>query len=223
MAKIEVLGSQISTIKKFNNDDYISLTDMARHKNPDSTGLVISHWMSTRYTVEFMGVWERLNNAYFNVTEFSNIRNESGSNGFVLSSKQWIEKTHAIGIISKTGRYNGGTFAHKDIAFEFASWISVEFKLYLNPHRRYQAEPSSTRADQSPDEFRLRLRSRHSQISYGCHGRPRPCFIQSRYGEPCRRLGCCPSMSGNIRYFPVLLSKRAIKPLQIPILLFWFG
>ena len=102
---------------------------MARHKNQESTGLVISHWMSTRYTVEFMGVWERINNPDFNVTEFSNIRNESGSNGFVLSSKNWIEKTCAIGIVAKAGRY-GGTYAHKDIAFEFASWISVEFKLY---------------------------------------------------------------------------------------------
>jgi len=81
--------------------------------------------------VEFMGFWERLNNPDFNITEFSNIRNESGSNGFVHSTKNWVEKTNAIGIYSKTGRYNSGTFAHKDIAFEFASWISVEFKLYL--------------------------------------------------------------------------------------------
>lgn len=113
------------------NEDYISLTDMAKHKNAESTGLVISHWLSTRYTIEFMGLWERINNPAFNVTEFSNIKNESGSNGFVLSSKQWIEKTNAIGIISKTGRYHGGTFAHKDIAFEFASWISPEIKFYL--------------------------------------------------------------------------------------------
>jgi KilA-N domain len=78
-----------------------------------------------------MGIWEQMHNPIFNVTEFSNIKNEAGSNGFVLSSKQWIEKTGAIGIISKTGRYGGGTFAHKDIAFEFASWISAGFKLYL--------------------------------------------------------------------------------------------
>ncbi len=130
MAKIEVQGREISTMHSQNKEDYISLTDMAKHKNQESTGLVISHWMSTRYTVEFMGVWERLYNPDFNVTEFSNIRNESGSNGFVLSSKNWIEKTNAIGIIAKAGRY-GGTYAHKDIAFEFASWISVEFKLYL--------------------------------------------------------------------------------------------
>jgi len=111
-------------------EDFISLTDIAKYKNKEATGLVISHWMSTRYTIEFMGIWEQMHNPNFNVTEFRNIKNESGSNGFILSSKQWISKTNAIGIISKPGRY-GGTFAHKDIAFEFASWISAGFKLYL--------------------------------------------------------------------------------------------
>ncbi len=111
-------------------EDFISLTDIAKYKNKEATGLVISHWMSTKYTIEFMGIWEQIHNPNFNVTEFRNIKNESGSNGFILSSKQWISKTNAIGIISKPGRY-GGTFAHKDIAFEFASWISPGFKLYL--------------------------------------------------------------------------------------------
>ncbi|MCK9640058.1 MAG: KilA-N domain-containing protein [Prolixibacteraceae bacterium] len=109
-----------------NSDDYISLTDMASFKNAETTGLVISHGLSTRYTVEFVGLWKKMNNPIFNVTEFSNIKNESGSNGFVLSSRQWIEKTNAVGIISKAGRYGSGTFAHKDIAFEFGSWISAE-------------------------------------------------------------------------------------------------
>lgn len=127
---IIVKGTEL-TILTAHKADYISLTDMARFKNAETTGLVISHWLSTRYTVEFMGLWEQVNNPDFNVTEFSNIRNESGSNGFVLSAKQWIEKTKAIGIISKTGRYGGGTFAHKDIAFEFGSWISPQFKYYL--------------------------------------------------------------------------------------------
>ena len=112
-------------------EDFISLTDIAKYKNREKTGLVISHWMSTRYTVEFMGLWEQIHNPSFNVTEFRNIKNESGSNGYILSSKQWISKTNAVGIVSKAGRYDGGTFAHKDIAFEFASWISAEFKLYL--------------------------------------------------------------------------------------------
>jgi len=128
--KINVNGTEI-TIFQTKKEDYISLTDMAKFKNAETTGLVISHWLSTRYTVEFMGLWETINNPIFNVTEFSNIKNESGSNGFVLSAKQWIEKTNAIGIISKPGRYGGGTFAHKDIAFEFGSWISPQFKYYL--------------------------------------------------------------------------------------------
>jgi len=127
--KFEVIGSDVSFYNE-GTDDYISLTDLAKHKNADHTGVVIAHWLSTRYTVEFMGIWERVNNPNFNVTEFSYIKNESGSNGYVLSAKQWIEKTKAIGIISKAGRY-GGTYAHKDIAFEFATWISPELKFYL--------------------------------------------------------------------------------------------
>lgn len=127
--KIKVKGNEI-TIFQSAREDYISLTDIARHKNPEATGLVISHWLSTRYTIEFMGLWEKMHNPDFNVTEFRNIKNESGSNGFVLSAKNWLNSTNAIGIVSKAGRY-GGTYAHKDIAFEFASWISAEFKLYL--------------------------------------------------------------------------------------------
>jgi len=126
---INVQGTAVAVLSH-KQDDYISLTDMAKYKNANATGLVISHWLSTRYTVEFMGVWERINNPDFNVTDFSNIKNESGSNGFVLTSKQWIEKTNAIGIIAKPGRY-GGTYAHRDIAFEFATWLSPEFKFYL--------------------------------------------------------------------------------------------
>jgi len=126
---IKIKGSEI-TIITADTQDYISITDIAKYKNAEATGLVISHWLSTRYTIEFMGLWEKLHNPDFNVTEFSNIRNESGSNGFVLSAKNWINRTNAVGIISKAGRY-GGTYVHKDIAFEFASWISAEFKLYL--------------------------------------------------------------------------------------------
>jgi hypothetical protein len=124
---VKNVGISLLSKKK---QDYISLTDMAKFKNKDSTGLVISHWISTRYAIDLMGLWEQIHNPDFNVTEFRNIRNESGTNGFVLSGKRWIGRTGAIGLISKPGRY-GGTFAHKDIAFEFASWISVEFKLYL--------------------------------------------------------------------------------------------
>ncbi|NYT28688.1 MAG: KilA-N domain-containing protein [Candidatus Thiodubiliella endoseptemdiera] len=127
--KIEIKGNEITVVKS-DNEDYISITDIAKHKNAEATGLVISHWMSTRYTIEFMGLWEKMHNPDFNVTEFRNIKNESGSNGFILSSKNWINSTNAIGIVAKAGRY-GGTYAHKDIAFEFASWISAEFKLFL--------------------------------------------------------------------------------------------
>ena len=132
--KIEVDGSAISIIKN-QNEDYVSLTDMAKFKNPESTGLVISHWLSTRFAVDFLGIWEQINNPDFNLTEFSNIRFDAGSNGYVLSVKQWIERTNAKGIVSSAGRY-GGTYAHKDIAFEFGSWISPEFKYYLI--REYQ-------------------------------------------------------------------------------------
>lgn len=114
-----------------NGMDYVCLTDMAKLRNAEESALVISHWLSTRYTVDFLGVWETIKNPNFNTTEFRSIREESGSNGFVLTTKQWVEKTGAIGIFSKSGRYHSGTFAHKDIAFEFATWISVEFKLYL--------------------------------------------------------------------------------------------
>jgi len=130
--KIIVQGIEVTVSSAKQNDkDYISLTDIARYKNAEGTGLVIAHWLSTRFTLEFMGIWEQIHNPGFNVTEFGNIKNQSGSNSFILSGKQWIERTCAIGIQSKVGRYNSGTYAHKDIAFEFASWISPEFKLYL--------------------------------------------------------------------------------------------
>jgi hypothetical protein len=127
---IKVQERDITVLSGKNKENYISLTDMAKYKNADIPGVVISHWLSTRYTVEFIGVWEKVNNSNFNLTEFSKIRNESGGNGYVLTSKQWIEKTNAIGIISSAGRY-GGTYAHKDIAFEFATWLSAEFKFWI--------------------------------------------------------------------------------------------
>lgn len=128
--KIEIQNRSISVKLSQNENDYISLTDIAKFKDPESTGIVIAHWLSTKYTIQFIGAWEQLHNPNFNVTEFGNIRNEAGSNGFILSSSKWIKSTNAVGIRSSTGRY-GGTFAHKDIAFEFATWISPEFKLYL--------------------------------------------------------------------------------------------
>lgn len=127
--KIEVLGTEI-TISKDKQLDYICLTDIAHHKDQVRSDDLIRNWLRNRNTIEFLGIWERLNNPDFNPVEFDGIRMQAGLNSFALTPKQWIERTNAIGIISKAGRY-GGTFAHKDIAFEFASWISVEFKLYL--------------------------------------------------------------------------------------------
>jgi hypothetical protein len=115
---------------KQNEEEYISITDMAKFRDSERTNYIIQNWMRTRSTVEFLGLWEQLNNPNFKGIEFDAFRIESGSNSFTLTPKRWIESTNAIGIISKSGRY-GGTYAHKDIAFEFASWLSPTFKLYL--------------------------------------------------------------------------------------------
>ena len=129
MARLSVQGNEIAIISR-ENQDYISLTDIARHRSPDGTDDVVRNWLRNRNTIEFLGIWEQLNNPGFKPVEFDGFRKQAGLNSFTLTPKQWIEKTGAIGIVSKSGRY-GGTYAYKDIAFEFASWISVEFKLYL--------------------------------------------------------------------------------------------
>ena len=127
--KIEVKGTEI-TITVRGEKDYISLTDIARYRDAERSDYILQNWLRNRSTIEFIGLWEQLNNPSFNSIEFDGFKNLAGSNSFSLTPKRWIEATNAVGIISKTGRY-GGTFAHKDIAFEFASWISSEFKLYL--------------------------------------------------------------------------------------------
>ncbi len=124
--KIIVKNTEIAIFEK-NEEDYISLTDMAKNFGG---GSIIENWLRNKDTIEFLGIWEQLYNENFNSLEFEGIKNQAGYNRFTLSSKKWIEKTNAIGIIAKTGRY-GGTFAQKDIAFEFGSWLSAEFKLYL--------------------------------------------------------------------------------------------
>jgi len=129
MAKIDVKGTSVTVISG-GADDYISLTDIARYKDSERTDYIIQNWLRNRNTIEFMGIWEQLNNPDFNPIEFDGIRRQAGLNSFVLTTKRWTEATGAIGINSRAGRY-GGTYAHKDIAFEFASWVSVEFKLYL--------------------------------------------------------------------------------------------
>jgi hypothetical protein len=119
-------------VMRINDVDYISLTDLAKYSNPENPANVIIHWMSNKGTFDYIGLWEQLNNENFNFTEFSEIKNkEVGYASFTLSPKRWIDRTNAIGIYSKGGKYSVGTFAHPDIAFEFASWLSPEFKLYL--------------------------------------------------------------------------------------------
>ena len=127
--KIEVKRTEIVVYSK-NYDDYISLTDIARYRDPERSDYIIQNWLRNYSTIEFIGLWEQIHNPDFNSIEFDGVKNLAGSNSFSLTPKRWSEITNAVGIISKTGRY-GGTFAHKDIAFEFASWISAEFKLYL--------------------------------------------------------------------------------------------
>jgi hypothetical protein len=125
---ISVKGAKITVIKQGNSDyDYISLTDMLKAKDGD---FFISDWLRNRNTVEFLGIWERIYNPNFNYGEFAIIKSKAGLNNYKISAKEWVEKTKAIGLKATTGRY-GGTYAHKDIAFEFGMWISAEFKIYL--------------------------------------------------------------------------------------------
>jgi len=126
MAKLTVLENEI-TILKVNKQDYISLTDMIKAKDGD---FFISDWLRNRNTIEYLGVWEKIYNPNFNYGEFATITSQVGLNSYKLSAKQWSEKTNAIGLVAKAGRY-GGTYAHQDIAFEFGMWISAEFKIYL--------------------------------------------------------------------------------------------
>jgi hypothetical protein len=127
--KIDVQGREVAIIS-LEHEDYISLTDIAKYRNIDAPADIVKNWLRTRSTIEFLGLWERLNNPGFKLVEFDQFKNEAGANYFVLNPQKWVQATNAIGLISKSGRY-GGTYAHKDIAFEFASWISPQFKLYL--------------------------------------------------------------------------------------------
>lgn len=126
---IEVLDTRVS-ISRIAEDDFISLTDIARHRDAERSDDLIRNWVRNRNTIEFLGIWEQIHNPHFNSVEFDGFKMQAGLNSFTLTPKQWIQKTNAKGIVSKTGRY-GGTYAHRDIAFEFATWVSVEFKLYL--------------------------------------------------------------------------------------------
>lgn len=129
MRTIKAKGIQIYTFVK-NQNDYISLTDIARYRNPDEPKDLVKNWIRTRSTIEFLGAWEKIYNPLFKGVEFDAFRMDSGLNSFVLSPQKWIDKTGAIGLVSRSGN-GGGTFAHSDIAYEFATWISPEFKLYI--------------------------------------------------------------------------------------------
>ena len=139
---IHAKGIDIGIYTEDFQSEYISITDIARYKSDDPTA-VIQNWMRNRDVIEFLGLWETLHNSNFKPLEFEGFKNQAGANAFTMSPKKWIEATNAIGIVSKSGRY-GGTYAHSDIAFEFASWISPEFKLYIiKDYKRLKSEENS--------------------------------------------------------------------------------
>ncbi|KXI13285.1 KilA-N domain-containing protein [Peptostreptococcus anaerobius] len=141
--QISAKGFSIQVYTEDFENDYISLTDIAKYKNTDDPRFVIQNWMRNRNTLEFIGLWEVLNNPNFNRVQFDTFRNEAGLNRFTMTPSKWIESTGAIGIVSKSGRY-GGTYAHYDIAMEFASWLSPEFKLYIiQDYKRLKSDENS--------------------------------------------------------------------------------
>lgn len=158
--KIEVLNHKI-VFFEIKDDDFISITDIAKYKNPDAPADTIKNWLRNKNTIELLGLWEKLNNPNFKVVEFDQFRNNAGYNHFVLSPKKWINTTDAIGLKSKSGRY-GGTFAHIDIALEFASWISVEFKFYfIKEFQRLKKEQSK--------ELDWNIKRKLTKINYRIH------------------------------------------------------
>jgi hypothetical protein len=160
---ITAQGTQIAVLSLGVDDDFISLTDIAKYKNADYPSEVIQNWMRNRSTVEFLGLWERIHNPDFNYLEFEGIDRDAGHNSFVLTPKRWIESVNAIGITSKQGRY-AATFANKDIAFKFAAWISAEFELYII--KDYQRLKSDEQHRQS---LEWNLQRTLSKINYRIH------------------------------------------------------
>ena len=158
---INVKGNEITIIQK-GKDDFISLTDMV--KGFEEGAVLIEKWLRNKNTIEFIGIWEEINNPDFNSPEFGGIKNEAGLNRFTLSVKKWIQKTNAIGIVAKTGRYDSGTFAHRDIAFEFGSWLSPEFKLYLIKEFQRLKEDENDRL-----KLEWNLQRTLSKINYRIH------------------------------------------------------
>jgi len=158
--KIAVKGLEISFLQT-NQEDYICITDIAKFKNPDAPADIIKNWLRSKNTIELLGLWEKLHNPIFKLVEFDQFKNEAGYNHFVLSPQKWIETTNAIGLQSKSGRY-GGTFAHVDIALEFASWVSVEFKFYLIKEFQYLKS-------QQAKELDWNIKRKLTKINYRIH------------------------------------------------------
>lgn len=161
--QIEAKGIAVQVYTEDFESEYISLTDIARYKNPYEPKDVVKNWLRSRDTIEFLGLWETLHNPKFKGVEFDSFKQASGSNAFTLSPQRWIVNTDAIGIVSKSGRY-GGTFAHPDIAMEFASWVSAEFKLYLiEDYKRLKADENSKLS------FNWNLNREISKVNYKIH------------------------------------------------------
>jgi len=141
--KITAQGTEITVLSQGRDDDFISLTDIARYKNPEEPNVVVANWLRNRNTIEYLGIWEQLYNPKFKPLEFEGFKVAAGANAFTLSPLKWINSTNAIGMTVKSGR-GGGTFAHKDIAFKFASWISAEFELYvIKDYQRLKTDENS--------------------------------------------------------------------------------
>jgi hypothetical protein len=158
-----IVQDTLVSLTRVNDDDYISLTDIARVRNPDEPKDVVKNWLRNRSTVEYLGLWEKINNAAFKGVEFDSFKRQAGSNSFTLSPNKWIEATGAIGIKSAAGR-GGGTYAHRDIAFEFASWVSAEFKLYLIKEFQRLKEDESVRLESGWD-----IKRSLARINYKIH------------------------------------------------------
>jgi hypothetical protein len=168
MAKktIQVEGNDITFFTSKEHEDYISLTDIAKKINPDLPADVISNWIRNKDTIEFLEVWEKLNNPNFNLVQLHEVKNEAGHNRFVISPSKWIERTNAIGLVTKAGRYGGGTYAHKDIALGFCYWVSPPFQLYVIKEFQRLKEAEAKEQDQALD---WNLRRTLSKINYRVH------------------------------------------------------
>ena len=168
--KINANGTEINVIGSSDGEDYISLTDLARYRNSDDPAGVIANWLRNRNTIDYLGLWEQMYNPEFKLLEFEEFKKHAGENAFTLSPQKWITSTNAIGISSRSGR-GGGTFAHKDIAFEFASWISPEFKLYVfKDYQRLKIDEASRL------EIGWDTKRELSKINYRIHKMPLKSF-----------------------------------------------